>query len=64
MSKLNICVIFGGASSEHEVSRMSVKTVLSNIDTEKYNVYKIAITKEGNWFFHEGKTVSQLTVAV
>ena len=56
MSKLNICVIFGGASSEHDVSRMSVKTVLSNIDTEKYNVYKIAITKDGKWIFHEGKT--------
>ncbi len=56
MSKLNVCVIFGGASSEHDVSRMSVKTVLSNIDTEKYNVYKIAITKEGNWLLYEGET--------
>ena len=56
MSKLNVCVIFGGISSEHEVSRMSVKTVLANIDYDKYNVYKIGITKEGKWLIYEGET--------
>jgi len=56
LAKLNVCVIFGGISSEHEVSRMSVKTVLNNIDYEKYNVYKIAVTKEGKWLLYEGET--------
>lgn len=56
MSKLNVCVIFGGISSEHDISRMSVKTVLNNMDYDKYNVYKIAVTKEGKWLLYEGET--------
>ena len=39
-SKINVCVIFGGASSEHEVSKMSVVSVLNNIDRDKYNVHR------------------------
>ena len=52
--KKNIAVIFGGVSSEHEISIMSVQFVLSNISKEKYNVYKIGITKEGAWFLYFG----------
>ena len=44
-----IAVIFGGQSSEHEVSCMSVQNVASQIDTEKYEVLLIGITKEGHW---------------
>ena len=58
MNKLNVCVIFGGASSEHDISRLSVKTVLNNIDTTKYDVYKVAITKEGKWLYYDGETES------
>ncbi len=54
MAKINLCVIFGGASSEHEVSLKSAASVLSNIDREKYQVTTIAISKEGGWFFYEG----------
>ena len=49
MSKKNILVLFGGRSSEHEVSCVSVTTILSNIDKEKYEVYVVGITKEGRW---------------
>lgn len=42
-------VIFGGRSGEHEVSVRSAKTVIEQIDREKYEVIPIAITKEGNW---------------
>ena len=52
--KMNVAVIFGGKSSEHEVSRVSVTMVLNNIDREKYNVYMIGITKSGNWYLYEG----------
>ena len=45
-----ILVIFGGKSGEHEVSRRSAETVLMNIDTEKFDVIKIGITKDGEWF--------------
>ena len=48
--KQKILVLFGGASSEHEVSCMSAASVLSHLDDSKYEVYKVGITKEGNWF--------------
>ncbi len=46
----NLLVMFGGASSEHEISCISASSVLKHIDKEKYNIYKMGITKEGNWF--------------
>lgn len=54
MSKLNLCVIFGGASSEHEVSLLSAESVLRNIDYDKYNVHKIFISKKGEWYYYDG----------
>lgn len=44
-----IAVLFGGQSSEHEVSCMSAVTVISNIDKEKYEQVFIGITKKGEW---------------
>ena len=54
MSKLNIAIIFGGKSSEHEVSRISTTSIINNIDKEKYNIYLIGITKMGEWMFYDG----------
>ena len=47
MSKLRIAVLFGGASTEYEVSLMSAASVLRNIPEDRYDVIKIGITKEG-----------------
>jgi D-alanine-D-alanine ligase len=47
--KTHIGVIFGGRSGEHEISVRSAKTVIEQIDKEKYDVVPIAIGKEGNW---------------
>ncbi len=47
--KLNVAVIFGGASSEYEVSCKSAANVISILDLNKYNVYKLGVTKEGEW---------------
>ncbi len=47
---VNIAVLFGGKSSEHEVSCSSVCNVLNLLQSEKYNVYRIGITKEGAWY--------------
>lgn len=47
---MNIAVLFGGKSSEHEVSRSSVCNVLNLLRNEKYNVYQIGITKAGAWY--------------
>ena len=49
MSKKSIAVIFGGQSSEHEVSCISVQTVAKAINKEKYDITYIGITKEGHW---------------
>ncbi|MCD8021383.1 MAG: D-alanine--D-alanine ligase [Clostridiales bacterium] len=49
MGVKNIVVIMGGRSSEHEVSLVSARTVIENIDTKIYNVIMIGITKDGQW---------------
>lgn len=49
MSKKNLAVIFGGRSSEHEVSCISVLAIAGAVNKDKYNMYLIGITKEGNW---------------
>lgn len=54
MSKINVAVIFGGASSEHEVSLRSVSSVLENMDTDRFNPLPIGITKDGRWLLYEG----------
>lgn len=56
MSKKRVAVIFGGQSSEHEVSRVSAQSVIENIDKQKYDVVMIGITKEGQWLTYEGTT--------
>lgn len=54
MSKRCVAVIFGGASSEYEVSLRSASFVLSGIDREKYDLIMIGITKEGRWLLYNG----------
>lgn len=60
MKKLNVCVLFGGISPEHEVSLRSAESVLNNLDHDKYNVIPVGITKEGDWIYFGGKDYSQL----
>ena len=54
MSKKVIAVIFGGVSSEHDVSRVSAETVINNLNPEKYTILPVYITKEGAWKLYEG----------
>ena len=53
-AKLSLAVIFGGVSSEHEVSRMSVTSILENLSNERYEVHMVGITKEGRWLLYTG----------
>ncbi len=48
--KLNVGVIFGGKSLEHEMSIISAIQAMNNIDTEKYDITPIFITKENVWY--------------
>lgn len=50
MGKLNIAVIFGGLSTEHEVSIVSGTAIIRNLDKNKYNILPIYIDKDGKWF--------------
>ena len=51
---LELCVIFGGQSPEHEISRKSVTSVLNNLNKDKYNISTIGITKNGAWYLYTG----------
>ena len=52
--KINLMLLFGGQSEEHEVSLMSCASVLKYIDTSKYNIYCVGITKKGQWRLFDG----------
>jgi D-alanine-D-alanine ligase len=49
MNKIRIGVIFGGRSGEHEVSVRSARSVIEQIDLERYEVVPLAIDKTGKW---------------
>lgn len=54
MNKKKIAVIFGGCSSEHEVSLMSATSVINNLPKDKYEVICVGITKDGRWYLFSG----------
>ena len=60
MKKLNVCVLFGGISPEHEVSLRSAESVLNNLSPEKYNIFPVGISKDGDWTLYGGNDYSQL----
>lgn len=56
MSKLRVAVIFGGVSSEHDISQKSAAFVIDNIPRNKFEVVSIGITKSGRWLYYPGET--------
>lgn len=60
MKKLSVCVLFGGISPEHEVSLRSAEFVLNSLDPEKFNVFPVGITKNGDWILYTGTDYSLL----
>ncbi len=54
MKKIKLGIVFGGMSTENEVSVKSALSIINNVDTEKYEIYKIYITKDGEWQEFEG----------
>lgn len=46
---MNICVIYGGKSGEHEISLLSASSIIRGIDN-KNKIILIGITKEGKWY--------------
>lgn len=56
MQKKKIAVIFGGNSTEYEVSLQSAFSVFENINTNKFDVIPIGITRSGEWYRYTGET--------
>ena len=52
-NKQCVVVLFGGLSSEHEVSCVSASTIVANLDRARYEVLTVGITKEGRWLYTE-----------
>ena len=59
MNKLKVGVIFGGMSNEHDISVMSGKTIIDNLDKNKYDVFLFFIDKNGKWFSND-KEISNI----
>ena len=55
MRKIRVAVVFGGVSSEHEVSLLSAKSVIENIPNDKYEIVMLGITKKGEWLLYRGE---------
>jgi len=53
--KIRVGVLFGGKSSEHEVSLQSARNVIDAIDKTKYEVVPIGIDKTGRWFLNDAE---------
>ncbi|MDO4743674.1 MAG: D-alanine--D-alanine ligase, partial [bacterium] len=51
--KINVAVIFGCCSVEHEVSIISAVQAMKNMDKDKYNIIPIYITKQGSMYTGE-----------
>lgn len=61
MSKIQLALLFGGQSSEHDVSCVSATTVAGALDRDKYDITYIGITKAGHWILVEDPdTISNL----
>ena len=54
MSKIRVAVLFGGASSEHDISLKSATHIIENIPADKYEVVCVGITKKGRWLYYPG----------
>lgn len=54
--KLNLGVIYGGNSTEHEISIISAVQAMNNIDKEKYNVIPIYLSKESTMYYADNLT--------
>jgi D-alanine-D-alanine ligase len=69
--RVNLVVLFGGRSAEHDVSRVTAAHVLQAVDRDRYTVKAVGITREGEWLLAEdavaalaaGETLKELEVA-
>ena len=49
MSKIRVGIVFGGKSTEHEISLLSARNIINAIDRDKYELTLLGIDKQGQW---------------
>ncbi len=54
MEKISLLILFGGKSTEHEVSLVSATSIIKNADPERYDLVTVGITKDGDWYLYTG----------
>jgi len=54
MNRKNVVILFGGRSTEHEISLDTAANIISNMSEEKYNIIPVYITREGKWLMYDG----------
>lgn len=54
MEKIKVAIIFGGCSSEYEVSLQSATSIIKNINKDKYNLVLVGITRSGDFYLYNG----------
>ena len=58
--KLRVAVVYGGRSTEHEVSCRSAASILKNLDKTKYDAIPLGITKKGEWLSNDYSMLLEL----
>ncbi|GGG54394.1 D-alanine--D-serine ligase VanG [Paenibacillus radicis (ex Gao et al. 2016)] len=56
MTKTTVAIVFGGCSTEYEVSLSSASAVIEHLNIEVYDIVMIGISREGNWYRYRGET--------
>lgn len=54
MERIKVAVLFGGCSTEYEVSLQSAYSVITHLDPEKYEAILVGITRQGVWMRYNG----------
>lgn len=54
---LNLVLLYGGKSGEHEISLISAASVLANLDSTQYNIIPIGLDKDGRCYLNDYHTL-------
>lgn len=60
VKKIKLGIIYGGMSTEHEVSIKSAESIIKYLKKEKYEIYKIFINKDGEWLDKSKKKIEDV----
>ncbi|MEL6389682.1 MAG: D-alanine--D-alanine ligase family protein [Bacteroidota bacterium] len=53
MKRRRIAILYGGRSTEHQISILSAQNIIRSIDQERYDIIPIAISRDGTWYLQK-----------